>query len=106
MNTGLIPEILAYILVMAGVTYLVRLLPLLLMRGEVTNTFIRSFLYYVPYVTLSLMIFPAVLHSTEHVESAAAGACAATVLALCRGNLIQVAALACGTVLAVEIIFF
>ena len=98
-------DIVLYILVMAGVTYLVRLLPLVLIRGEVTNTFVRSFLYYVPYVTLSLMIFPAVLNSTAHSESAAAGACAAVLLALRGGNLIQVAALACATVLVVELVF-
>ena len=73
---------LLYILVMAGVTYLIRALPLVLIRGEITNTFIRSFLHYVPYVTLSLMIFPAVLSSTQHPESASAGVCAAILLAL------------------------
>lgn len=98
--------ILAYIVVMAGVTYLIRLLPLLLIRGEITNNFIRSFLHYVPYVTLSLMIFPAVLHSTAHPESAAAGAGAAVLLSLRKGNLIQVAMLACATVFAVELLFF
>jgi len=98
--------VLAYILVMAGVTYLVRLLPLVLIRGEITNSFVRSFLFYVPYVTLSLMIFPAILSSTAHPESASAGACAAVFLALRRGNLIQVAMLACVTVFAVEALFF
>lgn len=98
--------VLLYILVMAGVTYLIRLLPLALIRGEITNTFIRSFLHYVPYVTLSLMIFPAVLSSTEHPESASAGVCAAILLALCRGSLFQVAMLACVTVFVVELLFF
>lgn len=97
---------LLYILVMALVTYLVRLLPLLLIRGEINNNFIRSFLYYVPYVTLSLMIFPGILSSTDHLESAAAGAGAAVLLALRGGNLIQVALLACGTVFVVELAFF
>ena len=50
-----------YILVMAGVTYLIRVLPLTLIRKEIKNTYIRSFLYYVPYVTLSVMTFPAIL---------------------------------------------
>ncbi len=48
-----------YILVMAGVTYLIRMLPLTLIRKEIKNTYIRLFLYYVPYVTLSVMTFPA-----------------------------------------------
>lgn len=95
-----------YILVMAVVTYLVRVLPLVLLRGEITNTFVRSFLHYVPYVTLSLMTFPAVFGSTGHFASAFAGVCAAVFLALRRGNLIQVAVLACVTVFAVELLFF
>ena len=99
-------SVLLYILVMAGVTYLIRLLPLVLIRGEITNNYIRSFLHYVPYVTLSVMVFPAVLSSTAHPESAVAGAGAATVLALRKGNLIQVALLACVTVFVVELLFF
>lgn len=95
-----------YILVMAGVTYLIRLLPLALIRGEIRNGFVRSFLHYVPYVTLSLMIFPAILNSTAHTESAAAGACVAVFWALRRGNLIQVAMLAGLTVFTVELMFF
>ena len=53
-----------YILVMAGVTYLIRLLPLTLIKKEIKNVYIKSFLYYVPYVTLSVMTFPAILHAT------------------------------------------
>ena len=59
-----------YILVMAGVTYLIRVLPLTLIRKEIKNTYIRSFLYYVPYVTLSVMTFPAILTATASVWSA------------------------------------
>ena len=44
-----------YILIMAGVTYIIRLLPLLLVRNEIENVTVKSFLYYVPYVTLSVM---------------------------------------------------
>ena len=53
-----------YILVMAAVTFLVRVLPLTLIRREIKNRFIRSFLYYVPYVTLAVMTFPAILSAT------------------------------------------
>ena len=49
-----------YIFVMAAVTYLIRMLPLTLIRKEIKNTFIKSFLYYVPYVTLAVMTFPAI----------------------------------------------
>ena len=54
-------NIYVYILIMAGVTYLIRVLPLTLIRKEITNVTIRSFLYYVPYVTLAVMTFPAIL---------------------------------------------
>ena len=50
-----------YIFVMAAVTYLIRMLPLTLIQKEIKNTFIKSFLYYVPYVTLAVMTFPAIL---------------------------------------------
>ena len=63
------PEILAYILVMAGVTYLVRVLPLTLIRKEIKNQTIRSFLFYVPYVTLAVMTFPAILTATGSIWS-------------------------------------
>ena len=58
-------NIYVYIAVMAAVTYLIRLLPLTLIRKEIKNTFLRSFLYYVPYVTLSVMTFPAILYATR-----------------------------------------
>ena len=54
-----------YILVMAGVTYLIRMLPLALSKKEITSNYIKSFLYYVPYACLAAMTFPAILHSAE-----------------------------------------
>ena len=61
------------VLLMAGVTYLIRVLPLLLIRREIRNKTVRSFLYYVPYVTLSVMTFPAILSATATVWSALGG---------------------------------
>ena len=61
-----------YILVMASVTYLIRMLPLALMKKEITNPFFLSFLYYVPYACLAAMTFPAILFSTSCVASAPA----------------------------------
>lgn len=55
-----------YILIMFGVSYLIRVLPLTLIRREIKNPTIRSFLYYVPYVTLSVMTFPAILQVTDN----------------------------------------
>lgn len=92
-----------YIFVMAGVTYLIRLLPLTFIRREIKNTFIRSFLYYVPYVTLSVMTFPAILYATENLWSALAGLIAAIFIAWKGGSLIKVSAAACIAVFLVEL---
>ena len=54
-----------YILVAAGVSFLIRVLPLTLIRKKIKNPFIRSFLYYVPYVTLAVMTFPAIVETTQ-----------------------------------------
>ena len=75
-----------YILVMAGVTYLIRLLPLTIFRKEIKNRFVRSFLHYMPYVTLSVMTFPAILSATGNVISSAIGFVAAVVIAWIDGN--------------------
>lgn len=92
-----------YIFVMAGVTYLIRLLPLTFIRREIKNTFIRSFLYYVPYVTLSVMTFPAILYATENLWSALAGLIAAIFVAWKGGSLIKVSVAACIAVFLVEL---
>lgn len=54
-----------YILVMAATTYLIRVLPLTLIRKPIRSVFLRSFLFYVPYVTLSVMTFPAIMNATQ-----------------------------------------
>lgn len=92
-----------YILVMAVVTYLIRVLPLTLIRREIKNTTIRSFLYYVPYVTLAVMTFPGILFATKSVWSAAAGFLVAAGLAFFGRSLFQVAAGACVAVLLAEL---
>ena len=78
-------EVFLYILVMAAVTYLIRMLPLTLIRRKITNRTLRSFLYYVPYATLSAMTFPAILTATGSAISAALGFAAALILAF-RGK--------------------
>lgn len=70
-----------YIFVMAGVTYLIRMLPLVLAKKEISNPFIKSFLYYVPYACLAAMTFPAILFATESPVSGAAGLGAALIAA-------------------------
>ncbi|MCD8223648.1 MAG: AzlD domain-containing protein [Clostridiales bacterium] len=92
-----------YILVMASVTYLIRMLPLTLIRHEIKNTWIRSFLYYVPYVTLSVMTFPAILHATASIWSGAAALIAAAILAYKGKSLLQVSLAACAAVFLLEL---
>lgn len=92
-----------YIFVMAAVTYLIRMAPLTLIRKEITNTFIKSFLYYVPYVTLSVMIFPAVLSSTESFWSGLIGFLIAVVSAFFNLSMVQVSLFACIGVFLTEL---
>ncbi len=91
-----------YILVMAGVTYLIRMLPMALIRKEITSPYIKSFLYYVPYACLAAMTFPAILSATASVISAAAGFAAALIAAYKEKSLITVALVACCAVFIVE----
>ena len=93
-----------YILIMAAVTYLIRTLPLTLIRKEIKNTTIKSFLYYVPYVTLAVMTFPAILESTNSVISAAIAFVIAVVLAWMWKSLFQVAMFSCAAVFIVELV--
>ena len=86
---------LTYLLVMAGVTYLIRMLPLAAIRGRVRSVFLQSFLYYVPYAVLGAMTFPAVFSATGSWFSALAGTLAALVLGWMEKGLLTVAAVAC-----------
>ena len=96
-------EVFLYILVMAAVTYLIRMLPLTLIRRKITNRTLRSFLYYVPYATLSAMTFPAILTATGSAISAALGFAAALILAFRGKSLLTVAIIASATVLVCEL---
>lgn len=91
-----------YIFVMALVTYLIRMIPLTVVRKKITNSFLRSFLYYVPYACLTAMTIPAVFYATGSPISALAGVLVAVILACCKRSLIVVAAGACVAVFAVE----
>ncbi len=88
---------------MAGVTYLIRVLPLTLIRREITNRTVRSFLYYVPYVTLAVMTFPAILSATQSPLAAAIAMAAAILLAYFGKGLFFVAVSACGIVFILEL---
>lgn len=91
-----------YILCMAAVTFLIRVLPLTLIRRQIKNRILRSFLYYVPYVTLAVMTFPAILGATQSVYSALAALVVAIVLAWRGKGLFPVSVLSCVTVLIAE----
>jgi branched-subunit amino acid transport protein len=89
---------------MAAVTFAIRVLPLTLVKKQFTNTFVRSFLYYVPYVTLSVMTFPAILTATQSMWSGLIALIGAILLAWKGGNLFQVAIVSCALVFIVELI--
>ncbi len=91
-----------YVLVMAVVTYLVRMLPITLFRKEIKNRFLRSALYYMPYACLACMTVPAIWHSTASVISGIAGLIAALIAAFLNRSMVTVALLSCGTVFVVE----
>ncbi len=95
---------LPYLIVMAGVTYLIRAIPFVLINKKIENKFINSFLYYIPYAVLSAMTFPAILYATGSMISAAAGLLAAIFIAYKGKGLLVVAIGACTAVLAVELI--
>ena len=84
-------SIAVYIAVMAGVTYLIRMLPFTLFRRKIRSRFVRSFLYYIPYAVLSAMTIPAVFYATGNVTTSVVGAAVAVVLAYLRLPLIVVA---------------
>ena len=93
-----------YIAVMAIVTYLIRTLPLTLVRREIKNVYIRSFLYYVPYVTLSVMTFPSMMDATNSQWSGLAALVVGLVLAWRGASLFKVAVAACAVVYVLELI--
>ena len=84
-------EICLYILVMAGVTYLIRMTPFVLFRKKIENRFIRSPLHYLPYAVLSAMVIPGVFSSTGSVLTAGVGLAVACILAFLDCSLIIVA---------------
>lgn len=93
-----------YLLVAALTIYAIRAIPLTLIQKEISNTFVRSFLYYVPYVTLAVMAFPAIITATGTPISGVIAFVAAVVVAWIDGNLFKVALAACVAVYVTELI--
>ena len=93
-----------YIAVMTAVTYLIRVLPLTLIRKKITNVTLRSFLYYVPYVTLAIMTFPAIINSTGSIWSGLAALVIGVLLSYFGVSLFGVAVCSCAAVFIIELI--
>ena len=91
-----------YILVMWGVTYLIRVLPLTLIKKPIKNRFIRSFLHYVPYATLAVMTFPAIVEATQSPLAGALALLVGVVLAWLGAGLFPVAVTCCAVVFVAE----
>lgn len=81
----------ACLAVMAGVTYLIRMLPLVVFRKKIESRFVRSFLFYVPYAVLGAMTFPAIIYSTGNIPAACGGLVVAFLLAWKEKSLLTVA---------------
>ena len=94
----------AYLSVMAGVTYLIRMIPLALVKKKIKNRFICSFLYYIPYAVLGVMTIPSIFYSTDSLISAVAGFVTALILAYFEKGLLTVAACSCFTALIAELV--
>jgi len=92
------------IVVMALTTYIIRMIPLAVVKKKITNRFLKSFLFYIPYAVLSAMVFPAILYSTSSLVSAAVGCLAAVISALAGLQLLPVAIISCIAVYAAELV--
>ena len=93
-----------YLLIMGAVTFAIRTLPLTLIRKQIKNRFLRSFLYYVPYVTLAVMTFPAIVEATQVPLAGALALAAGVVLAWLGAGLFPVSVTCCAVVFVVELI--
>lgn len=92
-----------YIAVMAAVSYMIRVLPLTLIRKPIRNRFLQSFLYYVPYVTLAVMTFPAIIHATQTPISGAVALVVGAAAAWLGAGLFPVSVLCCALVFVIEL---
>ncbi len=93
-----------YLAIMAGVTYAIRVLPLTLIRKQIRNRFLQSFLYYVPYVTLAVMTFPAIMDATQSPVAGAAALVVGIIAAWLGAGLFPVSVLCCVVVFLLELL--
>ena len=92
-----------YIAIMAGVSFLIRTLPLTLIRRPIKSRFLRSFLFYVPYVTLAVMTFPAIIHATQTPISGLVALIAGIIAAWLGAGLFPVSVICCVLVFVIEL---
>ena len=97
-------EFIPYLIVIAGVTYLIRMIPMALIREKIKNRFILSFLYYVPYAVLSAMVVPAIFFASGNVITATVGCAVAVLVAVFSKSLVLVASCSCLSVFITELI--
>ena len=91
-----------YIAIMASVTFLIRVIPLTLIRKQIKNKYLKSFLYYVPYVTLAVMTFPAIIHATQSIYSGIAALVVGIAVSWFGFDLFKTAISCCTIVLILE----
>lgn len=96
-------NIYVYLAIMACVTYAIRVLPLTLIRKQIKNRFLRSFLYYVPYITLAVMTFPAIVNATQAPAAGAAALVIGVIAAWMGAGLFPVSVLCCAVVFILEL---
>lgn len=99
-----VKEFFIYLLIMAGSTYLIRVIPFVAIRKKITNKYVNSFLYYIPYTVLTAMTFPASLYVTGHIISAILGLACSCFAALKGKSLTIVALVSSGVVLVCEVL--
>lgn len=93
-----------YLSVMVVITYLLRLLPMLFIRREIHNRFIKSMLYYIPYSVLAVMAFPAMLYVTPNIITGVVATASAIIASLFKRGLITVASIAAAVILVMELV--
>lgn len=92
-----------YLLIMGAISYIIRVLPLTLIKKEIKNKFLKSFLFYVPYVTLAVMTFPAIIDATQSKIAGLLALIAGVVLSWIGANLFQVSVSCCAIVFITEL---
>lgn len=97
-------EFFIYLLILAGSTYLIRAIPFAAVRKKITNRFVRSFLYYIPYTVLAAMTFPAAIYATGNIIAASAGILVAVIFAIREKGLTLVAVASCVTAFLVDLV--